>query len=220
MQLKEYKQDDRKVLGCDEAGRGPLAGPVIIAGIVFKDGFDEDIKKQIKDSKKLSENKRNELYKYIINNSYYSVKIKSAKNIDEKGIWNCIALSINEIYEELKQYSDITIFDGNQDPVNKLNFNTLINADQYVKEVSAASIVAKVIHDKLMYEYAKKYPEYLFEKHKGYGTAEHRNLIKEYGKCPIHRKSFKIKGYDDNPYMEKLKEEARIREQLKKYHSK
>lgn len=115
---------------------------------------------------------------------------------------------------------DIAILDGNKDPIEKSNFHTLTDADQYVKEVSAASIIGKVVHDKYMYEYAKRYPNYLFEKHKGYGTVEHRNLIKEYGRCPIHRKSFKIKGYDDNPYMERLKEEEKIREQLKKYHLK
>lgn len=219
MQLTEYKQDDRKVLGIDENGKGPLAGPLIVTGVVFKD-VDDDIKQQIKDSKKLSEKKRNELYEYLLKHTHHAVKIKHADRIDLIGIDGCWREAIQEIYDELSGKFDIAILDGNKDPIDKQNFHTLIDADQYVKEVSAASIIGKVVHDKYMYEYAKKYPVYLFEKHKGYGTTEHRNLIKEHGRCPIHRKSFKIKGYDDNPYMERLKEETKIREQLKKYHSK
>jgi len=218
MQLKEYKQDDKRVLGIDENGRGPLAGPLIVTGVIFKD-VDDDIKQQIKDSKKLSEKKRNELYVYLLKHTQHVVKIKHADRIDSIGIDGCWREAIQEIYDDLTDKFDVAILDGNKDPINKINFHTLIDADQYVKEVSAASIIGKVVHDKYMYEYAKKYPVYLFEKHKGYGTVEHRNLIKEYGRCPIHRKSFKIKGYDDNPYMERLKEEAKIREQLKKYHS-
>lgn len=219
MQLTEYKQNNEKVLGIDENGKGPLAGPLIITGVIFKDGFSDDIKQQIKDSKKLSEKKRNELYDYLLKNTHHAVKIKHADRIDSIGIDGCWREAIQEIYDELSGKFDVAILDGNRDPIEKSNFHTLIDADQYVKEVSAASIIGKVVHDKYMYEYAKKYPEYLFEKHKGYGTVEHRNLIKEHGRCPIHRKSFKIKGYDDNPYMERLKEEEKIRKQMKKYHS-
>jgi len=219
MQLAEYKQNNDRVLGIDENGRGTLAGELIVTGVIFKD-IDDEIKQQIKDSKKLSEKKRNELYDYLLKHTHHIVKIKHADRIDSIGIDGCWREAIQEIYNELVGKFDVVILDGNKDPVNKPDFHTLIDADQYVKEVSAASIIGKVVHDKYMYEYAKKYPVYLFEKHKGYGTVEHRNLIKEYGRCPIHRKSFKIKGYDDNPYMERLKEEAKIRGQLKKYHSK
>jgi len=192
---------------------------LVITGVVFKDGFDDEVKKQIKDSKKLSEKKRNELYNYLLKNTYHSVKIKHADRIDQIGITGCWTEAVNEIYKELSGKFDIALLDGNKDPVERPNFHTLINADNYVKEVGAASIIGKVVHDKFMYEYTKKWPEYLFEQHKGYGTQLHRDLIKEYGRCPIHRKSFKVKGLDDDPYTQRLKEEARVRDRMKKLHS-
>jgi ribonuclease HII len=103
-------------------------------------------------------------------------------------------------------------------PVETPDFHTMIDADEHIKECAAASIIAKVTHDRIIYKIAEKYPQYELEKHKGYGTKRHRELIIEHGRCPEHRKSFKIKGYDDDPYRKRLKEEARIRNKMEEYH--
>lgn len=185
-----------KILGIDEVGRGSVAGPLVLGGCVFKDVDDEYLRK-IKDSKKLTPKKREEIFEYLKQHSYCTISIISNIYIDEHGISAAIKKGVREVYDVLKDKADITIFDGNWDPILEQGFITKVNADESIKEVSAASIIAKVSRDRIMSEhYAQQYPQYLFEKHKGYGTKEHRDLIKQYGRCEIHRKSFKIRGYD------------------------
>ena len=181
-----FKQNSYKLCGIDEAGRGPIAGPLVVAGVVLK----SDIK-DLNDSKKLTSKKRKELYEIIKKSSKYYIYLVDAKKIDNFGL----SKAINESLKAIKNFfsKDVEfLFDGNSS-FGVDGINTLIKADQKVKEVSAASILAKVFRDNLMQEYAKIYPEYGFEKHKGYATKAHLEAIKKYGYCEIHRKSFKIK---------------------------
>ena len=177
------------ICGIDEAGRGPLAGPIVVAGVIL----DRDID-GLNDSKKLSEKKREELYSKIIDNSRYHISIVDNQYIDENGISNAIKRALDEIINSLKGENISFLFDGNSSYGIK-ELNHMIKADSKIKEVSAASILAKVTRDRLMIEYAKIYPEYGFEKHKGYGTKAHLKAIKEYGYSPIHRRSYKIKSW-------------------------
>jgi ribonuclease HII len=208
-------------LGIDEAARGPLAGPMVVAGVIFKPDFSNEIKAQIKDSKKLSEKKRNELFDYILKNTHHKICIIQNTEIDNKGLGTCLNESVNIIFETLKDLADVVIYDGDHDPIHNKKFYTLIKGDSYIKEISAASILAKVIHDKYMYQFDKLYPQYCFPINKGYGTKEHIELIKKFGRSPVHRTSFKIKGYDKEitPYERRLEEEKRIHDKLKKLHS-
>ncbi len=183
-----------KLLGIDEAGRGPLAGPLCVAGVVLKQKI-----KELNDSKKLSEKRREELYEKIIQNSEYHIVFKSSCEIDQKGISTCLKESLREIIQKLPH--DDVIFDGNSN-FGVVGLKTMVKADAKVVEVSAASILAKVSRDRYMKEIAKKYPQYEFEKHKGYGTKKHRELIAKYGKCQEHRESFKIKSLQQGSLFE------------------
>jgi ribonuclease HII len=171
--------------GIDEAGRGPFAGPMSVAGVILINDV-----KELDDSKKLTEKKREKLFEIIKENSMYHVVFTSAKDIDELGLSLCLQNSIKEIMHTLnaKQY----LMDGNT-AFGIENLDFLIKADAQIKEVSAASILAKVSRDRYMCEIAKEYPEYSFEKHKGYGTKAHTDAIIKYGFCDIHRRTFKIK---------------------------
>lgn len=171
--------------GIDEAGRGPFAGPMCIAGVVLKNSIEK-----LNDSKKLTEKKREELFDIIQNNSIYHIVMISNKQIDDMGLSACLKMAIEEIMLNIsaKDY----LMDGNTTFGIK-NLKSLIKADATVKEVSAASILAKVTRDRYMVDMAKKYPEYSFEKHKGYGTKVHKDAIREYGFCEIHRMSYNIK---------------------------
>ena len=172
--------------GIDEAGRGPLAGDLVMAGCVLDVNIEG-----LNDSKKLTAKKREALYELIINNSKYHIVKFSAKEIDNDGISACLRKGLEQIMQNMK--ADEYIFDGNQNyGVN--NLVTMIKADGKIPEVSAASILAKVTHDRDILLQAKKYPQYQFEKHKGYGTKLHVAMIKKHGYCEIHRKSYKIKA--------------------------
>lgn len=174
--------------GIDEAGRGPFAGPMVVAGVKLHKQIDE-----LNDSKKLTEKKREKLFDIIINNSDYHIVFSSAQEIDEFGISACIKKSIIEIMSNID--TDNYLMDGNT--VYGLdNISWKIKADASVSEVAAASILAKVSRDRFMVNIACKYPQYHFEKHKGYGTKAHTEAIKENGLCDIHRKSFKIKALE------------------------
>lgn len=183
-----------KLCGIDEAGRGPLAGPLSVAGVVFKN--DITLIKEfadINDSKKISEKKREYLFDIIKENSHHHVVLTSNKDIDRLGIAICIKNSILEIMEHLKGYN--YLMDGNS-AFGIDNLKYLIKADATIKEVSAASILAKVTRDRYMDSIDKEYPLYMFSKHKGYGTKLHMDMIKQYGKSELHRLSYKIKGID------------------------
>ena len=174
--------------GIDEAGRGPLAGPLVVAGVILKEEIIG-----LNDSKQLSEKKREKLFDEIKEKSYYHIVFSSAKQIDEMGISKCLKNSILEIMENLKTNCDEFLMDGN----TSFGINTLqhkIKADASVKEVSAASILAKVSRDRYMDEISANYANYNFEKHKGYGTSAHVEAIKKYGRSDEHRFTFKLKA--------------------------
>lgn len=174
--------------GIDEAGRGPLAGPLCVAGAIFVNEV-----KELNDSKKLSEKKREELFEKIKENCHYHIVFKSAKEIDEKGISLCLKESILEIMNNLKNNCDEFLMDGNTS-FGISTLQHLVKADAQIAEVSAASILAKVSRDRYMDEIAPKYKEYDFHKHKGYGTKAHVEAIKLYGRSDEHRVSFKLKA--------------------------
>lgn len=177
-----------KLCGIDEAGRGPLAGDLVIAGCILNDDAKID---GLNDSKKLTEKKREALYeKIILASSYHIVKF-SPQQIDDDGISKCLAAGLREIMKNLKCES--YLFDGNT-TFGVEGLETMVKADAKVLEVSAASILAKVTHDRNILYDAKTYPQYYFEKHKGYGTKLHIEMIKKYGYCPIHRRSYKVKA--------------------------
>ena len=172
--------------GIDEAGRGPIAGDLVMAGCILNVVVDG-----LNDSKKLSEKKRESLYELIVPNAEFHIVKFSAQEIDENGISLCLASGLREIMSTLD--ADEYLFDGNT-TFGVEGLETMVKADGKVAEVSAASILAKVTHDRDIFKEAKKYPEYQFEKHKGYGTALHVEMIKKHGYCPIHRRSYKLKA--------------------------
>lgn len=176
----------KKLCGIDEAGRGPIAGDLVIAGCILNSIVDG-----LNDSKKLTEKKREALYELIIKDSdYYIVKF-SPKEIDDNGISKCLKSGLEEIINNLE--SEEYLFDGNTN-FGVADLPTMIKADGKIAEVSAASILAKVTHDRDILIEAKKYPKYQFEKHKGYGTKLHIEMIKKHGYCKIHRRSYKLKA--------------------------
>ena len=174
-----------KLCGIDEAGRGPLAGDLVVAGVILTGEVEG-----LMDSKTLSEKRREELYPIIIENSLHHIVSFSPQEIDNKGLSHCLAEGLESIQEYLK--AQIYLFDGNQ-TFGVLGISTMVKADSKVAEVSAASILAKVTHDRAIIEASKKFPLYGFEKHKGYGTKAHIEAIKEHGYCEVHRRSFKVK---------------------------
>ena len=173
-----------KLCGIDEAGRGPLAGDLVMAGVILINKVEG-----LMDSKVLSEKKREALYTQIIENSIYHIISFSAQQIDKDGLSKCLGEGLEEIMSSLE--AEIYLFDGNQ-TFGVLGINTMVKADGKVPEVSAASILAKVTHDRAIVKASKLYPDYGFEKHKGYGTKAHIAAIKEHGYSPLHRRSFKI----------------------------
>ena len=172
--------------GIDEAGRGPLAGDLVMAGVILKKEI-----KGLMDSKVLSEKKREELYPQILENSLYHIVSFSPKQIDDIGLSTCLAKGLEEIMNKLE--AKVYLFDGNQ-TFGVLGISTMVKADTKVAEVSAASILAKVTHDRAIVEADRKYPNYGFKNHKGYGTKAHIAAIQAYGYCDLHRRSFKVKA--------------------------
>lgn len=174
------------IAGIDEAGRGPLAGPVVVASVIMP--LDNPIE-GINDSKKLSAKKRDMLYEKIVEQAIdMHVAIISAEVIDEINILNATKRGMLECIDGLKRVDGVLIDAVKLDSYVKTI--SIIHGDALSYSIAAASIVAKVTRDRLMLEYDKQYPQYNFAKHKGYGTAEHIKLLKEYGACPIHRRSF------------------------------
>ena len=179
------------IAGVDEVGRGPLAGPVVCCAVIMPE---DDIIEGVTDSKKLSEKKRETLSKIIMEKAiYYSIFEVWQEEIDEINILQAVKKCMTNAVNGLKVKPDITIVDG-VDTGLPINAKYLVKGDLNSYTVGCASIVAKVYRDKLMEEYAKEYPEYGFEKHKGYGTKAHIDKIKEIGPCKLHRKTF-IKNF-------------------------
>jgi len=177
-----------RLCGIDEAGRGPIAGDLVMAGCILNAEI-----AGLNDSKKLTEKKRETLYEIIIQNAEYHIVKFSAKDIDENGISHCLKSGLLQIMKNIK--TDNFLFDGNT-AFGVKNLTTMVKADGKVAEVSAASILAKVTHDRDILKEAKKYPEYQFEKHKGYGTKLHVEMIKKHGYCDIHRRTYKLKALE------------------------
>lgn len=177
------------ICGVDEAGRGPLAGPVCAAAVILPDGA---VIAGLDDSKKLTEKKREGLYNIIKETAVaYSVAYGTLEEIESVNILEATYLAMNRAIEGLSVKPDFALIDGNRVPRGiKIPCETIVKGDSKSMSVAAASVLAKVTRDRLMLEYDKKYPEYNFKKHKGYGTKEHTELIKQYGPCEIHRPSF------------------------------
>lgn len=176
------------VCGVDEAGRGPLAGPVFAAAVILPQNLMID---GLNDSKKLSEKKREILYDKIKNLALtYAVAFATEHEIDGINILNATFLAMKRAVAKLNLKPDIVLVDGNKSPELEISTQTIVKGDSLSASIAAASILAKVERDRLMKNLSKKYPEYNFEKHKGYGTKMHIDLIKKYGPCEIHRKSF------------------------------
>lgn len=176
------------VCGVDEAGRGPLAGPVFAAACILPSDFDTS---GINDSKKISEKKREMLYERITaGNAIWAVGVATNEEIDSVNILNATYLAMKRAVDSLSIKPDILIVDGNRYPNTGIPEKVIVKGDSLSFSIAAASIIAKVSRDRLMAELDKQYPQYQFAKHKGYGTALHYEMIKKHGISPIHRKSF------------------------------
>lgn len=176
------------VCGVDEAGRGPLAGPVYAAAVILPQGL---VIEGLNDSKKLSEKKRELLYDKVIENAVaWSVGIATEQEIDEINILQATYLAMRRAVEGLEVNADYALIDGNRMPPLSIEGETVIKGDALSMSIAAASIIAKVSRDRFMLEIDKNYPEYQFSKHKGYGTALHYEMIEKYGISPVHRRSF------------------------------
>lgn len=177
------------ICGVDEAGRGPLAGPVCAAAVILPE---DACIPGLNDSKKLSEKKREQLFNVITEKALsYCVAYGTLEEIEEFNILEATFLAMNRAIEGLKIKSDFALIDGNRAPKGiKIPCEMVVKGDAKSMSVAAASVLAKVSRDRLMLEYDEKYPLYDFKKHKGYGTKEHTELIKKYGPCEIHRLSF------------------------------
>ena len=177
------------ICGVDEAGRGPLAGPVCAAAVILPE---DTVIEGLDDSKKLSEKKRERLYDEITKKAVaYSVAYGTLEEIESVNILEATFIAMNRAIDGLKVKPDFAIIDGNRVPKGiKIPCATLVKGDSKSMSVAAASILAKVTRDRLMLTYDEKYPQYNFKKHKGYGTKEHTELLKQYGPSPIHRLSF------------------------------
>lgn len=187
-ELAAMNKGFKTVCGVDEAGRGPLAGPVYAAAVILPVGAQIP---GLNDSKKLSEKKREELFDIITNTAVsFSVGIADEKEIDEINILNATFLAMKRAINGLEICPDYAIIDGNRAPNTGIAEETVIKGDGKVMSVAAASIIAKVSRDRFMLKTAEQYPEYQFEKHKGYGTKLHYEMIEKYGISPIHRRSF------------------------------
>ena len=191
--LKGYKL----VCGVDEAGRGPLAGPVCAAAVILPE--DAEIE-GLDDSKKLSEKKRELLYEVICEIALaYSISFGTLEEIEEFNILEATFIAMNRSIEGLDLKPDYALIDGNRVPKGiTVPCETVIKGDAKSSSIAAASILAKVTRDRLLLEYDSEYPEYNFKKHKGYGTKEHTDLILKHGPCPIHRMSFLKKLLGEN----------------------
>ena len=194
MTLSEFDSEQRKVYNCcsicgvDEAGRGPLAGDVYAAAVVFDDGVTID---GLNDSKKLSEKKRDALFPEIIEKARaYCVATASVEEIDRLNILQATFLAMSRAVEGLGVTPEIALVDGNRTPPLECKTITVVKGDGLSASIAAASILAKVSRDAYMCELAEKFPQYQFDKHKGYGTKLHYEMLEKYGISVVHRKTF------------------------------
>jgi ribonuclease HII len=179
----------KNIAGIDEAGRGPLAGPVVAAALIFSSKIDIA---GLDDSKKLSPKKREELLPIIHGRAIsYGVVVVDHKVIDKINILQASLLAMKQAVEQLQPVPDLLLIDGNQKIDSTLDQWAIVKGDSKSLSIAAASVLAKVTRDRIMEDYHKLYPQYEFHRHKGYGTKLHRALIEKHGPCPIHRSSFK-----------------------------
>lgn len=184
-----HKKGVKYIAGIDEAGRGPLAGPVVVASVIMPE---DSMIEGVNDSKKVSEKKREKLYDLILEEAIsYSVAIIGQDEIDDINILNATKKGLTTCVKELDVKPDLIIVDAlNKIDTNGIPYESIIKGDAKCYSIAAASIIAKVTRDRIMREWDLVYPQYGFAGHKGYGTAKHIQAIKEYGLCPIHRRSF------------------------------
>ena len=190
---EKHAQGYKYICGVDEAGRGPLAGPVFAAAVILPEDYEID---GVNDSKKLSEKKREKLFDEIIEHALaYSIKSCDNFTIDDINILAATMQTMKNAVDSLTIKPDIVFVDGNRLPELDVPAEYVIHGDAVSASIAAASILAKVSRDRYMLELAEKYPQYQFEKHKGYGTKLHNELILQYGPSPVHRMSFLKKLY-------------------------
>ncbi|MBP3271235.1 MAG: ribonuclease HII [Ruminococcus sp.] len=190
---KEYYKDHPLLCGTDEAGRGPLAGDVFAAAVILAP---DTVIEGINDSKKLTAKKREKLFDEIKDKAlYWSIKTASVAEIEKYNILNCAMLAMKRAVESLGVVPDIVLADGNKTPDLACPVQYVVKGDALSQSIAAASILAKVARDRYMEEMAVKYPQYAFDKHKGYGTKLHYQMIDQYGPSEIHRMSFLKKYY-------------------------
>ena len=184
-----YEKGFNNICGIDEAGRGPLAGPVVVAGVIMPQ---DSMIEGVNDSKKVTEKRREKLYDLILNEAIsYSVAIVGQDVIDEINILNATKQGVTQVVDELDIKPDLILVDALEHINTKgIPYEPIIKGDAKCYNIAAASIIAKVTRDRIMREWDEIYPQYGFINHKGYGTAKHIAAIKKYGLCPIHRKSF------------------------------
>jgi len=188
----------RLIAGIDEAGRGPLAGPVVAAAVVLPDRYSHP---EINDSKKLTSRSRERLFEVIRADALaVGIGVMDAWAIDELNILRATLLAMREAVADLQVVPDCLLVDGNQSVPLEIPQETIVKGDGRSVSIAAASIVAKVSRDRIMEIYHRQFPYYNFFKNKGYGTAEHRRAIREHGFCKIHRRSFHIKDTTQDNY--------------------
>ena len=185
----------RLICGVDEAGRGPLAGPVCAAAVILPEHLEIP---GLTDSKKLSDKKRRELFPIIQEQAVaYGIGLASEAEIDEINILQATFLAMRRALDQLSVKPEIALIDGNRETDFGLPVKTVVKGDSLSTNIAAASVLAKVTRDNIMVELAETYPEYGFEIHKGYGTKAHYEALRQYGPCPIHRKTFLKKFYGE-----------------------
>lgn len=188
---EQLKQSEgfRWVAGIDEAGRGPLAGPVSAAAVILPNDFDH---KWLDDSKKLTEKRREIIYEEVTNRKdiIWAMSLGDVEEIDSINILKSTHAAMTRAAQKLKQSPDYCLIDGLPVPGFPMASESIVKGDGKSLSIAAASIIAKVSRDRIMLKYAEKYPEYGFERHKGYGTKLHIEALSRYGPCPIHRKTF------------------------------
>lgn len=188
-----FAQGVHPIAGIDEAGRGPLAGPVCAAAVILPEGL---VIEGLNDSKKLSDKKRRALYDIIINQVVaYGIALVDEKTVDEINILQATFLAMRQAAEQLTVQPALALVDGNRAPGLRVPVQTVVKGDSLSANIAAASILAKVTRDRLMERLDAEYPQYGFAVHKGYGTKAHYAALREYGPCPIHRMTFLKKFY-------------------------
>lgn len=190
-----FSEETRVICGVDEAGRGPLAGPVCAAAVILPANLEIP---GLTDSKKLTDKKRRELYPVIMEQAIaYGIGFASEQEIDEINILQATFLAMQRAIAQLSVKPDLALIDGNRKKDFGVPAKTVVKGDSLSASIAAASILAKVTRDNLMLEQAETYPQYKFDIHKGYGTKAHYEALREFGPCPIHRMTFLKKFYGE-----------------------